>query len=385
MVWWTADLYCSHLSFLESWGKMQGENYTRDTGSSALFQEFGSAAARAYSRPYLVSNPTLSKINQHSLFFEYSQGKSAQVPSYLAVARNIFLSYVKSGIEMLLLAGAVCLQKVSGHQKFLKGKQELFVDAYVVVGSNTNSGLENYLPLLQPVACKHNWKLTVMPRYYGSRNLFLRQKQIAGLRTAGFDVLTEPDLLFLSDYFYLCVHIVAYPWLVLALASGLPRTREGNFVRFALLSEIGQSSLSGAIRYRQGRRLARLVSSGDRLVQWHENQPYDKNLNRGLRSAGARIPIYGAQLLAAAEALDASGGVDDALLARVVRVAIGADVEVDLQLGGLRRPLVAAGTLHLGVFVRGVDASLHAWLPSMFVSVSSIISRRDHASGVTPG
>jgi hypothetical protein len=32
------------------------------------------------------------------------------------------------------------------------------------------------------------------------------------------------------------------------------------------------------------------------LVQWYENQPYDKNLNRGLRSAGARIPIYGAQL-----------------------------------------------------------------------------------------
>ena len=276
---------------------MQGENFTWDTGTSALFQEFSSAAARAYARPYLVSNPTLSKINQHSLFFEYSQGKSAQVPSYPSVARNIFLFYVKSGIEMLLLAGAVCLQKVSRHHRFLKGKQELFVDAYVVVGSNTNSGLENYLPLLLPVACKHNWKLTVMPRFYGSRNLFLRQKQIAGLRTAGFDVITEPDLLLLSDYFYLCVHIVAYPWLVLALASGLPRTREGNFVRFALLSEIGQSSLSGAIRYRLGRRLASLVSSADRLVQWYENQPYDKNLNRGLRSAGARIPIYGAQLL----------------------------------------------------------------------------------------
>ena len=205
---------------------MREENYTRDTGSSALFQEFSSAAARAYTGPYLVSNPALSKINQHSLFFEYSQGKSAQVASFLSVARSIVLFYVKSGIEMLLLAGAVCLQKVFGHQKFIKSKQELFVDAYVVVGSNTNSGLENYLPLLQPVACKRNWKLTILPRFYGSRNLILRQKQITGLRMAGFDVLTEPELLFLTDYLYLCVHIVAYPWLVLALASGLPRTRE---------------------------------------------------------------------------------------------------------------------------------------------------------------
>ncbi len=264
--------------------------------SDALFQEFSSAAARAYTRPYLVSNPALSKINQHFLFFEYSHGKSAPIASFLSVARNIFLFYVKSGIEMLLLAGAICLQKFSRHRKFSKSQQELFVDAYVVVGSNTGSGLENNLSMLQPVACKHNWKLTILPRLYGSRNPFLRQRHITGLQAAGIDVLTEPDLLFLSDYLYLCVHIVAYPWLVLALASNLPRTREGNFVRFALLNEIGQPSLSGAIRYRQGRRLASLVSSSDRLVQWHENQPYDKNLNRGLRSASARIPIYGAQL-----------------------------------------------------------------------------------------
>lgn len=266
------------------------------SGSNPLFQEFSNAAACAYTRPCLVSNPTLSKINQHSVFFEYAQGKSAQVTSYLSVAGNIVLFYLKSLVEMLLLAGALCLQKLSRHQSFTKSQLELFVDAYVLVGSSANSGLEKYLPLLQPVACKHNWKVTILPRFYGSRNPFLRQKQITGLRTAGFDVLTEPDLLFLTDYLYLCGHIVAYPWLVLALASSLPRNREGNFVRFALLSEIGQSSLSGAIRYRQGRRLAPLVSSRDRLVQWFENQPYDKNLNRGLRSARARIPIYGAQL-----------------------------------------------------------------------------------------
>ena len=58
--------------------------------SDALFQEFSSAAARAYAHPYLVSNSALSKINQHSLFLEYSQGKSAPVASNLSVARNIF-------------------------------------------------------------------------------------------------------------------------------------------------------------------------------------------------------------------------------------------------------------------------------------------------------
>ena len=276
---------------------MQSEHGAREmTGTSALCQEFCRAAARAYTRPYLVSNSALSKINQHSLFFKYSQGEAAQFASSFSVALNVLLFYAKSLIEMLLLAGALVLQKISRHQRFSKGQQQLFIDAYVVVDSKTQAGLENYFPLLQAVACKHNWKLTILPRFYGSRNPFLRQKQITFLRTVGFDVLTEHDLLTLWDYFCLCVHICAYPWLVLALVHRLPKTREGLFVRFALLSEIGQSTLSGAIRYRQGRRLAALVSSKDRLVQWYENQPYDKNLNRGLRSMGSRLPIYGAQL-----------------------------------------------------------------------------------------
>ena len=276
---------------------MKSEHGAREmTGTNALSQEFCRAAARAYTRPYLVSNSTLSKINQHSLFFKYSQGEAAQFASSFSVALNVLLFYAKSLIEMLLLIGALLLQKISRHQRFSKSQQELFIDAYVVVDSRSKTGLENSFPFLQPVAHKHNWKPTILPRFYGSRNPFLRQKQITFLRAAGFDVLTEQDLLTLGDYLYLCVHICAYPWLVLALVRSLPKTREGLFVRFALLSEIGQSSLSGAIRYRQGRRLAALVSSKDRLVQWYENQPYDKNLIRGLRSRGARLPIYGAQL-----------------------------------------------------------------------------------------
>ena len=73
---------------------------------------------------------------------------------------------------------------------------------------------------------------------------------------AGIEILTELDLLTLADYLYLCAHIFIYPWLVVVLAHSLSRTREGLYVRFALLSEIGHSSLSGAIRYRLGRQLA---------------------------------------------------------------------------------------------------------------------------------
>ena len=265
-------------------------------GCDALTIEFSIAAERAFIYPFLVSNPTLSKVNQSSLFFRYSQGEKAQSVTPIAVARNIILFYLKSAFEMLLHFGSLLICRISGSRKFTKSRKELFVDTYVVSGSTPISALANYFSLLQPEASRLGWKLTILPRLHGSRNPFLHRKTIASLRMAGIDILTELDLLTLADYLYLCAHIFIYPWLVVVLAHSLSRTREGLYVRFALLSEIGHSSLSGAIRYRLGRQLASIVSATDRLVQWHENQPYDKNLNRGLRSVGATLPIIGAQL-----------------------------------------------------------------------------------------
>ena len=132
----------------------------------ALSQEFCRAAARAYTRPYLLSNSMLSKINQHSLFFKYSQGEAAQFASSFSVALNVPLFYAKSLIEMLLLAGALFLQTISRHQRFSKDQPKLFFDTYVVVDSKTKTGLENYFPLLQTVARKHNWKPSCLPHFY---------------------------------------------------------------------------------------------------------------------------------------------------------------------------------------------------------------------------
>jgi len=67
-----------------------------------------------------------------------------------------------------------------------------------------------------------------------------------------------------------------------------------------------------------------------------------------------------AELLA--EALDATRGVDQALLASEERMALGADVGMDLGLGGARLEGVAAGALHGGRVVLWMDAGLHGSL-----------------------
>src|SRR5690349_5633992 len=64
--------------------------------------------------------------------------------------------------------------------------------------------------------------------------------------------------------------------------------------------------------------------------------------------------------VALAETLDAACSVDDALLAREVRVAVAADVEVDALFGGVSGPGVTAGATYGGFDVLGVDVGFHA-------------------------
>src|SRR5207245_11665931 len=66
-------------------------------------------------------------------------------------------------------------------------------------------------------------------------------------------------------------------------------------------------------------------------------------------------PLGGAAL----EPLDAATGVDQLLAAGVERVALGADLHVELGFGGARRELVAAGAANVGFYVLGVDSWLH--------------------------
>src|SRR4051812_44060196 len=79
-----------------------------------------------------------------------------------------------------------------------------------------------------------------------------------------------------------------------------------------------------------------------------------------LRGVGAGVAL--------AEALDASGAVHQLLLAREIRVAVGADLHVDVLAGGAGLPGVAAGAVHRDGLVVGMDVRLHGAPASQSVS-----------------
>jgi len=72
--------------------------------------------------------------------------------------------------------------------------------------------------------------------------------------------------------------------------------------------------------------------------------------------ASARLLL--AELLP--EALDATRRIDETLLAREERMALRADVRVNLGLGGTSLERIAAGALHSRRMILGMDIGFHA-------------------------
>ena len=59
------------------------------------------------------------------------------------------------------------------------------------------------------------------------------------------------------------------------------------------------------------------------------------------------------------ETVNTSTGVNQLLLAGIERVALGADLNADVLLGGASRKDIATGTANSSLFVIGMDTFLH--------------------------
>src|SRR3954447_22947305 len=81
--------------------------------------------------------------------------------------------------------------------------------------------------------------------------------------------------------------------------------------------------------------------------------------SRAWQAGWLALVAAGAAGGAALEALHAATRVDQLLLARVERVAVRADLHVDLGLGRAGRELVAAGAADVSLDVLGMDVGLH--------------------------
>ena len=263
-----------------------------------LLNAFNDLCRKAYGSWHLVTSPVLAKVGLADLFQEYTKGGAPPQPSKLLLLNKLIRYYEGGCVHLFLLLCCKAAHVLSGQRTVISPKQTVFIDTYFII-SNFLKGddvLDHYFPgIKQPIA-DAGWEHVMIPRFYGTRSPLVFYKMFRALRTYETPVLTEFQILTWRDYVYLLMHILIYPWLVIGLLKSIPRTREGLFVRFALLNGLNCGNLLGAVRYFVGRRLAPLLSEKSRCLQWFENQTFERCFNRGLREAGATMPVYGAQL-----------------------------------------------------------------------------------------
>ena len=263
-----------------------------------LFNAFSDICEKAYGSWHLVTSAVLAKVGLANLFQEYAKGDVPPPRSKLFLLNKLFRYYAGGGVHFFLLLCCKAAHILSAQRTVISPKQTVFIDTYFII-SNFLKGddvLAHYFPgIKQPIA-DTGWEHVMLPRFFGTRNPFVFYRIFRALRTYKTPVLTEFQILKYQDYLRLFVHMLIYPWLVMVLLKSIPRTREGLFVRFALLNGLNYGNLSGAVRYLVGRRLAPLLPQKTRCLQWFENQTFERCFNRGLREASAAMPIYGAQL-----------------------------------------------------------------------------------------
>ena len=262
-----------------------------------LFNVFSDICQKAYGSWHLVTSPVLAKWGLTGLFQEYEKGGAPPQPSKLVLLKKIVWYYTNGFLNFGFLLSYKAIYSLFAQRTAVFRKQTVLVDTYFII-SNFLKGddpLKHYFPGIKRPIADAGWELVILPRFYGTHSPFRVYRFFCALRTYKTPVLTEFQILKYQDYLHLFVYILIYPWLVFGLFKFIPRTREGLFVRFALLNGLNCGNLLGAVRYFMGRRLAPLLPEKSRCIQWYENQTFERCFNRGLREAGATMPVYGAQ------------------------------------------------------------------------------------------
>ena len=109
-------------------------------------------------------------------------------------------------------------------------------------------------------------------------------------------VLTEFQLLQFADYLEAVRFIFLYPFSVWRLTKNLGNSYEDQVLRHSLWQTFDCVAFDKHIRYLFGKRLSSIKMDKIKCLSWYENQAFEKNFYRGLRSNSKKPVIVGAQL-----------------------------------------------------------------------------------------
>lgn len=255
----------------------------------------------AYKNLYLLSNEVLSKNPYTNNFFSrYLKKDPAGQPDVFTVISRLLLYYLKSFIYFGIYLSFFAAFRLSGLRCTVNtvSKELILIDTFFLVDKieREKKHSDPYFCGLKEVLDKLNKPYAYLPVFYTTKNPVRLFKIFRILKKSKTPVLTEYQLLSMSDLLKIFYFILAYPITVLLFVKRLSgKDYETQLLKSELLDNLASITLLKFSRYLQGRKISVLACDKIKMISWFENQTIDKNLYKGIREDSNKARICGAQ------------------------------------------------------------------------------------------
>ncbi len=265
-----------------------------------LYEYMSGISRKAYSDPYLIANDVLCKQDTLGRILETSlSGETPQKVNFFFVAKKVFLYFAKNLTAFLLYLVTAFAHRFSRQTfKFSEKGELLVLDTYMVAGRilEQSQFKDTFFPGLADALVRRQKNYVYVPLLFGTMHPVEWFRVFRIFKKNGDSVLTEFQLLQIADYLEMVRFIFLYPLSVRRFAKNLSTSYEDEVLRHGLWQALDSVTFGAYVRCLLGKRLSLLKVDKIKCLSWYENQIFNKNFYRGLRSSPGKVEIVGAQL-----------------------------------------------------------------------------------------
>ena len=278
------------------------------------FEFLSSINQTAYKDIYLLSNEVLSKNPLTNNFLSrFLQEEAPQPINRLYVFSKFLHYYFKSIVHFILYLLNFIVFYVSRLRYAINytHKEFILIDTFFLIDRIDKAGnyADEYFVGLRELLNKLNKHYAYLPVFCSTKNPLKLFRAFKLIKKEEIPVLTEYQILSISDVFLIFLFMLIYPFRVLKLVETLDSNYakcigDGDITELVidicllkneLIDNLSHVTFHRFSRYLQGRKIAALPYDKIKLISWFENQTIDKNLYKGLRERENKIKIYGIQ------------------------------------------------------------------------------------------
>ncbi len=267
------------------------------------YDALSDANSRAFNDVFLMANQVLCKEPSNNGFLRrYVSGETVGRPNILYVLFQLLKYYIKSFLHFFFYSLKFIEYMVANNRFDFpdENKELLLIDTFFLVDNirDADAFVDPYFPGLEDVLKKRKIVYAYLPVFYSTKRVTGLYDILKILKRQKVSLLTEYQLLSMSDLAYIFFFLISYPFHVLRFLKTLEENSyDAALLKYELIDTLDHVTFYSFSRYAQGKRIAKLPYARIKIISWYENKALNKTLYKGLRSVDDKVSIYGAQLL----------------------------------------------------------------------------------------